>query len=74
MGLFHSAHLNLTEAQQTALQTLQSEFQSAQPKPEAPDEATRTAQQETFKQVFKHSPLKRTKFAGIQRNLKFIQQ
>ncbi|MEJ8818831.1 tRNA epoxyqueuosine(34) reductase QueG [Lacibacter sp. H407] len=30
--------------------------------------------EETFKQVFKHSPLKRTKFAGIQRNLKFIQQ
>jgi epoxyqueuosine reductase len=29
--------------------------------------------EETFKQVFKHSPLKRTKFAGIQRNLKFIQ-
>jgi epoxyqueuosine reductase len=30
--------------------------------------------EETFKHVFKHSPLKRTKFAGIQRNLKFIQQ
>lgn len=30
--------------------------------------------EETFKQVFKHSPLKRTKYAGIQRNLKFIQQ
>ncbi len=30
--------------------------------------------EETFKQVFKHSPLKRTKFAGIKRNLKFIQQ
>ncbi len=30
--------------------------------------------EETFKQVFKNSPLKRTKFAGIQRNLKFIQQ
>ena len=30
--------------------------------------------EETFKQIFKHSPLKRTKFAGIQRNLKFIQQ
>jgi epoxyqueuosine reductase len=29
--------------------------------------------EETFRQVFKHSPLKRTKFAGIQRNLKFIQ-
>jgi epoxyqueuosine reductase len=29
--------------------------------------------EETFKQVFKNSPLKRTKFAGIQRNLKFIQ-
>ena len=30
--------------------------------------------EETFKEVFKHSPLKRTKFAGIQRNLKFIRQ
>ena len=30
--------------------------------------------EETFKQIFKNSPLKRTKFAGIQRNLKFIQQ
>lgn len=30
--------------------------------------------EETFKQVFKNSPLKRTKFAGIQRNLKFIQK
>jgi epoxyqueuosine reductase len=30
--------------------------------------------EETFQQVFKHSPLKRTKFVGIQRNLKFIQQ
>lgn len=30
--------------------------------------------EETFKQLFKNSPLKRTKFAGIQRNLKFIQQ
>lgn len=30
--------------------------------------------EETFKRVFKHSPLKRTKFVGIQRNLKFIQQ
>lgn len=30
--------------------------------------------EETFQQIFKHSPLKRTKFAGIQRNLKFIQQ
>ncbi len=29
--------------------------------------------EETFKQVFKHSPIKRTKFSGIQRNLKFIQ-
>ena len=29
--------------------------------------------EETFKKVFNHSPLKRTKFAGIQRNLKFIQ-
>jgi epoxyqueuosine reductase len=29
--------------------------------------------EETFKQIFKNSPLKRTKFAGIQRNLKFIQ-
>ena len=30
--------------------------------------------EETFKEVFKHSPLKRSKFAGIQRNLKMIQQ
>lgn len=30
--------------------------------------------EETFKQIFKHSPLKRSKYAGIQRNLKFIQQ
>lgn len=30
--------------------------------------------EETFKEVFKHSPLKRTKFAGIKRNLKFNQQ
>lgn len=30
--------------------------------------------EETFKQIFKNSPLKRTKFAGIERNLKFIQQ
>jgi epoxyqueuosine reductase len=30
--------------------------------------------EETFKKVFKHSPLNRTKFSGIQRNLKFIQQ
>lgn len=29
--------------------------------------------EETFKKVFKNSPIKRTKFAGIQRNLKFIQ-
>ncbi len=29
--------------------------------------------EETFKQLFKHSPIKRTKFSGIQRNLKFIQ-
>jgi epoxyqueuosine reductase len=28
--------------------------------------------EETFKQVFKYSPLKRSKFAGIKRNLKFI--
>jgi epoxyqueuosine reductase len=30
--------------------------------------------EEAFKQIFKHSPLKRTKFAGVKRNLKFIQQ
>lgn len=30
--------------------------------------------EETFKKIFQHSPLKRSKFAGIQRNLKFIQQ
>lgn len=52
MGLLHSADLNLTEAQQAVLQALQTEFQSAQPKPEAPDEATRTAQQDAFKQAF----------------------
>ncbi len=28
--------------------------------------------EETFKEVFKHSPLNRSKYAGIQRNLKFI--
>ncbi len=28
----------------------------------------------TFKEIFKHSPIKRSKFKGIQRNLKFIQQ
>lgn len=28
--------------------------------------------EDNFKQIFKHSPLKRAKFAGIQRNLKFI--
>lgn len=28
--------------------------------------------QESFKHIFKHSPLKRAKFSGIQRNLKFI--
>lgn len=27
-----------------------------------------------FRSIFKHSPLKRSKYAGIQRNLKFIQQ
>lgn len=30
--------------------------------------------EETFKSVFKNSPLKRAKFAGIKRNLSFIQQ
>ncbi len=30
--------------------------------------------EETFKQIFKHSPLRRSKYSGIQRNLKFIQQ
>ncbi|MEP7317973.1 MAG: tRNA epoxyqueuosine(34) reductase QueG [Panacibacter sp.] len=28
--------------------------------------------EESFKRIFKHSPLKRSKFKGIQRNLKFI--
>ncbi len=28
--------------------------------------------EEAFKKIFKHSPLKRTKFTGIQRNLKFV--
>jgi epoxyqueuosine reductase len=30
--------------------------------------------EETFKEVFKNSPLKRSKFEGIKRNLKFLQQ
>lgn len=30
--------------------------------------------EEAFKQIFQHSPLKRTKFAGIKRNLKFISE
>lgn len=30
--------------------------------------------EESFRQIFKNSPLKRTKFAGIQRNLRFLQQ
>ena len=30
--------------------------------------------EETFKQIFKNSPLKRSKYSGIQRNLKFIQE
>jgi len=30
--------------------------------------------EEVFKQIFRHSPLKRTKFAGIKRNLKFISE
>lgn len=30
--------------------------------------------EETFKTIFKNSPLKRTKFSGIRRNLKFISQ
>jgi epoxyqueuosine reductase len=29
--------------------------------------------EEAFKKIFKHSPLKRAKFSGIQRNLKFIE-
>ena len=29
--------------------------------------------EETFKKVFKDSPLSRTKFSGIKRNLKFVQ-
>jgi epoxyqueuosine reductase len=28
--------------------------------------------EEAFKKIFRHSPLKRTKFTGIQRNLKFV--
>jgi len=28
--------------------------------------------EESFKEVFRHSPIKRTKYAGIKRNLKFI--
>jgi epoxyqueuosine reductase len=30
--------------------------------------------EESFKQIFRHSPLKRTKFEGIKRNLKFIKR
>jgi epoxyqueuosine reductase len=30
--------------------------------------------EETFKHIFKHSPLKRAKYKGIQRNLKFIKK
>lgn len=29
--------------------------------------------EESFRKIFKHSPLKRAKFSGIQRNLKFLQ-
>jgi epoxyqueuosine reductase len=29
--------------------------------------------EENFKKIFKHSPLSRSKWKGIQRNLKFIQ-
>ena len=29
--------------------------------------------EDTFKNIFRNSPLKRSKYAGIQRNLKFIQ-
>ena len=28
--------------------------------------------EEAFKQIFRHSPLKRAKFQGIQRNIKFL--
>jgi epoxyqueuosine reductase len=28
--------------------------------------------EESFKEIFKESPIKRSKFAGIQRNLKFL--
>ena len=31
-----------------------------------------TITEESFKEIFRHSPIKRTKFNGIQRNLKFI--
>ena len=30
--------------------------------------------EESFKQIFKHSPIKRTKYAGIKRNLQFIKR
>ncbi|MCC7524126.1 MAG: tRNA epoxyqueuosine(34) reductase QueG, partial [Chitinophagaceae bacterium] len=30
--------------------------------------------EESFKKIFKHSPLKRSKFKGIKRNLEFIKQ
>ncbi len=29
--------------------------------------------EESFRQIFKHSPLKRSKYKGIQRNVKFIE-
>jgi epoxyqueuosine reductase len=30
--------------------------------------------EDSFKKIFRHSPLKRAKFEGIQRNLKFLKQ
>jgi epoxyqueuosine reductase len=29
--------------------------------------------EESFKEIFQHSPIKRARFSGIKRNLKFIQ-
>lgn len=38
------------------------------------DNEWQTMTEESFRKIFKHSPLKRSKFKGIQRNLNFIKQ
>jgi epoxyqueuosine reductase len=46
-----------------------------QPLPEILNFTTRDWEmltEESFKRIFRHSPIKRTKFSGLQRNLKFI--